>query len=301
MRHALQFALLISATAALTACGGGGGTSATLTPFTSWSAVQPGTSITVNGISQSGTYSFDTNTERITSRSFDASASAASSAVTFDSNNQLTALTINPAGGTAISFTKGTDAFRNLPGNLYIVEMESSDTINNALLANPYGFGWDYQSFGVWATGAGTGSGTVGTMSVGAQTAGSAIPTSGTAVYSGNTLGYYVSQVGTYYYTTSGMTAAANFDQRSINFATTGTKELFSGAALTPLNLTGVLGYASATNQIAGSVTTGSGLTGSVNGRFYGPAAQEIGGTFSVTSGTNALEGYAGAFGGKKP
>jgi hypothetical protein len=38
-------------------------------------------------------------------------------------------------------------------------------------------------------------------------------------------------------------------------------------------------------------------MTGSATGKFYGPTAQEIGGTFAVSDGS---AGYLGAFGGKR-
>jgi hypothetical protein len=335
MRHALQFALLISATAALTACGGGGGTSATLSgggtdstlsggnsgassstettaaSFTAWNAVTPGSSSSINGISQTGTYVYDSNTDRLTNRTIAESASGASYAATYSSSGQATALTVTPAGGAAMSFNRGTDTFGALGINSNIDFVVSQDDTKEALAANPYGYGWNYQSFGVWATGATTGSGTFGAMSIGAETAGSAIPTSGSATYSGYTGGRYVNSDGDYWYTSSTMTAATNFNTRSIAFATSGTQmtsDLRTATNNANLNLTGTLRYAAATNQITGSVrnspsvasSVGS-LAGTVNGRFYGPTAQEIGGTFSLTSGSNALEGYAGAFGGKKP
>ena len=310
MRYALQFALLISATAALTACGGGSGTSATLSggggdsaSFTSWNAVQRSSGITVNGISQSGTYTYNTVTDLITSRTGDASISGASYSATYDSNGQATVVTVTPAGGSSISFTRGTDTFGALIINNNIDAVISRDGTKYALAANPYDYEWNYQTFGVWTTGAGTGSGTYGAISVGAETAGSAIPTSGSATFSGYTGGRYVNSAGNNWFTSSTMTAATNFSTRSISFSTTGTQvtsDLLAVSNNSNLNMTGTLTYAAATNQIAGSVTTVGGLTGSVNGRFYGPSAQEIGGTFSATSGSNALEGYAGAFGGKR-
>jgi hypothetical protein len=311
MRYALQFALLISATAALTACGGGSGTSATLSggggdsaSFTSWNAVQRSSSITVNGISQSGTIAYNTVTDLITSRTGDASISGASYSATYDSNGLATAVTVTPAGGSAMTFTRGTDTFGALIINHNIDAVVSGDGTKSAFAANPYDFGWSYQTFGVWATGAVTGSGAYGAISIGAETAGSAIPTSGTATYTGNSAGRYVNSAGNYWLTGSAMTAATNFSSRSISFSTTGTQitdDLLTVSNNSNLNMSGTLTYSAATNQIAGSVTTVGGLTGSVNGRFYGPTAQEIGGTFYLTSGSNALEGYAGAFGGKKP
>jgi hypothetical protein len=75
----------------------------------------------------------------------------------------------------------------------------------------------------------------------------------------------------------------------------------------TPMNMTGTLTYAAGTNSISGTVTTPGGtasgitvsaLSGSINARFYGPTAQEIGGTFGLTGA--GLEVYGGSFGGKR-
>lgn len=289
----------------LSACGGGGGgggTSATLASFSSWSAVPRNSSITVDGISQSGTYTWDSVTNLVTARTDGASSTGASYAATYDSNGLATNVTLSPAGGSPVSWSRTSgDTFGVLNINRSIDAFRSADGTKIALAANPYGYNWDYQSFGIWSTGVATGSGTFGAMSIGSLTSGSAIPTSGTATYSGSTGGRYVNSSGQYWFTSSSMTAAANFGTRSVNFSTTGTQvtpDLIRLSNNASLDMAGSLSYVAGTNQVTGSVTTTGGLTGSVNGRFYGPAAQEIGGTFAVTG--SGLEGYAGAFGGKK-
>jgi len=301
MRRLLTAPLSALALGALTACGGGGGTSATLASFSSWSAVSRNSSITVEGISQAGTYTYDAGTDRLTSVSLGASSTGASYTATYNTNGQVTAVTLSPAGQAPISFNSNTDTLGYLIINSSIDAAISADRTKYAFAANPYDFGWDYQSFGVWATGAGTGSGTFGSISVGSATPGASIPTTGTATYGGYTAGRYSSGIGQTWFTSSSMTAAANFGTRDIAFTTTGTQitpDLIASSANSNLNMTGTLSYAAATNQITGNVTTTGGLTGTVTGRFYGPSAQEIGGTFSAMGG--GLEGYAGAFGGKR-
>lgn len=303
MRLHLRVLAVCTGTLALVGCGGGGGgTSATLASFSSWSGVQRPSAITVDGISQSGTYTWDNNTDRVTGRVDGTSQTGASYTSTYDANGNATAVTLSPAGGSPVSWSRTNgDTFGQLILNSNIDAVVSADRTKIGLAANPYDYNWDYQTFGIWTTGAGTGSGTFGAMSIGAQTSGGAIPTSGTATYSGYTGGRYVNGTGDYWFTSSAMTAAANFGTRSVAFATTGTQitpDLINVSNNSNLNMSGTLTYAAATNQITGSVTTTGGLTGSVNGRFYGPSAQEIGGTFSVTGA--GLQGYAGAFGGKR-
>ena len=62
------------------------------------------------------------------------------------------------------------------------------------------------------------------------------------------------------------------------------------------MNLTGTLTYSAGSNQFTGAVAnSGSTLSGTATGRFYGPAAQEIGGTFGLTGA--GLSAYGGGFG----
>jgi hypothetical protein len=62
------------------------------------------------------------------------------------------------------------------------------------------------------------------------------------------------------------------------------------------LNIQGTLSYAGGSNDFSGPVSS-SALTGSARGQFYGPAANEIGGTFGLKG--VGVEGYLGAFGAK--
>ena len=98
------------------------------------------------------------------------------------------------------------------------------------------------------------------------------------------------------------MFATVSFDNRTVAFNTTGT-QLVGAPSSTPtnassLNLAGTLSVATGANNLSGTVTSVSGMTGNANGKFYGPAANEIGGTYAV-SGSN-LGTFVGGFGGKR-
>ena len=83
---------------------------------------------------------------------------------------------------------------------------------------------------------------------------------------------------------------------------TTGTEvsNLLEGATEMPaLNMTGTLEYEAEANHFTGPVETTGGMEGTANGVFYGPAAEEIGGTFA-TQGTG-VEAYIGGFGAAQP
>jgi hypothetical protein len=98
------------------------------------------------------------------------------------------------------------------------------------------------------------------------------------------------------------MSANVDFGVRTVVFTTSGTQALTASGTALPnaqgLNLSGTAQYSIGTNQFVVPVTTAnSQLSGNANGRFYGPAAQEIGGVYNLT-GSGASMG--GAFGGKQ-
>lgn len=72
-----------------------------------------------------------------------------------------------------------------------------------------------------------------------------------------------------------------NFGSRSIQFSTSDTK--IARTAEPGFDLNGNLSYAPGINAFSGSVQTNNGQqSGQGAGRFYGPAAQEIGGVYSL-------------------
>jgi hypothetical protein len=164
--------------------------------------------------------------------------------------------------------------------------------------------GWNYQSFGVWMKDASLPTFQAGAMSAGAVTPGSAVPTISSATFTGHAGGFYFDGAGNRFSTDAQMSAATNFSTRNIQFSTAGTVLTPMGAAVVPstldpatLNLSGNLTYAPGTSQFSGSVNTANGnLTGTASGRFYGPSAQEIGGTYGLgsTDGKRMLGGFGG-------
>jgi hypothetical protein len=59
-------------------------------------------------------------------------------------------------------------------------------------------------------------------------------------------------------------------------------------ATATNLNMSGTLGYGGSNSFSGGvaSVVVGVNMAGTATGRFYGPAANEVGGVYSLTDGT---------------
>jgi hypothetical protein len=297
----------------LAACGGGGsggggaGSSATMAPFVKFSSIAVPGSVRINGSSQEATYTFDTGTERVTSIS---AATPFASGATYDATYNAsggfpTKAVFDSAAGTNITIdTALGDIFGYLTAFPNVLVGLTADEENYVLTSRVAAYGWDYQAFGVWNTG--TGSGTIGAVTIGAETAGAAIPLSGTGSFVGVSGGWYADSSGIPYFTSSNMTASANFGARSIAFATSNTAistDLRSATANSNLNMSGTLIYSAGGNQFTGPVSTVGGgpgnavMSGTATGKFYGPAAQEIGGTFSLSNGSPA---YLGAFGGKR-
>ena len=304
--------MICTLTALLTACGGesgsGGGSSSTLAPFVKFTSIAVPGAVQINGSSQQVDYVFNTGTSRVTSISAVTPFISGSSFVgTYDSNGLTTKAALTSALGTTITVdTAAGGVISYLAAFPNVTVGISANSQDYVLSARPQSFGWDYQTFGVWTTGAGTGTGTVGVASIGAETAGSAVPVSGTGNFVGASGGRYVDSTGVNTFVGSDMTATANFGTRSIAFATTSTRtstDLITSTSNTNLNSSGTLSYSAWVNQFTGVISTVGGgasnvaMTGTATGKFYGPTAQEIGGTFAVTRGGAA---YFGAFGGKR-
>ena len=300
--------------AVLAACGGGGGGgsgpagSTTDVTFTSFDAVRPSTTVVMQGISQtmSGTVNGNGTVDNVTVGTVDGTRSTAR--LTYDATRNLSNMTFLAPQSAAIFLNPDCTSGPVCTG----------ETANaSGVASDPRWFGWNYQSYGVWLSEPTLSTFTAGAMSAGAQTPGSAVPTSGNAVFTGLSSGFYFDQGGTPYFASSNMRAAVNWGTRNIDFSTNNTTigNLLTGAAPTTmagLDLTGTLTYSAGTSQFNGAVTasgipagtTGipaspAPLSGNANGRFYGPAAQEIGGVYTL-SGTGTRERLIGAFGGKR-
>ena len=176
------------------------------------------------------------------------------------------------------------------------------DALEVRMIANPYAQGWNYQSFGVWNTQA-MGGGSITSSSFGAATPASAVPSTGTASFVGKLGGIYVSPAGEASMASADVRVNADFGNRSLSFASQGTRltqDLKASTAAPQLNLGGTLRYAPATNTFSGTLTNAGGtMSGSSTGRYYGPAAQELGGVFAVKS-ANTAETFTGAYGGRR-
>ena len=175
---------------------------------------------------------------------------------------------------------------------------------------SPSAAGWSYQTFGNFFGGA-NGSYLknrrdviLGYQSIGRPTKGSEMPTADGADYTGITHAYYNSaQV------TAHNKIHADFGARNLSYETTDTSVLHTFGAFghviedrPDLNLNGAASWAEGTGDFNGTMKAANGLSGEMKGRFYGPAAEEIGGVYGLHGQDTNGEAvhYIGGFGGRR-
>lgn len=288
----------------LAACGGGGGGSSTstTTAFTSWLNITHPSTVLVGGKGYEGTYSYNVATSAVTSVGAASQASSPTLKLTYNSSGTLT-----NADLTTTTQSQAYDSFSSAnASNTLFFGLKTTDSNDWALAAEPLDddLNWRYQSIAIW-TDPDSGSGKYGAITGGSSTVGSSIPTSGSTTFSGHGGGFYSDASNNIYVTQSDVSATANFASRSVSVSATNTgKQLYDGATGTfgtyandsNLNFSGTLTYGSADNNLSGTFTTTSGMSGPAVGSFYGPEANEIGAAFNMTGGSQT---YVGAFGAK--
>jgi len=185
-----------------------------------------------------------------------------------------------------------------------------------AAVSDPYSgtTAWNYQSFGVWSIA----NGSVSAMSYGAPTAFASLPTLINAAYAGELIGRYSAVTGDdmngnvlagplQFGLRADVTATVtiNGGTREVNFSSTNSRleaiafPEFNDNRFNIPNAT--LAISGGANSFTGAITSGSGsnavtLNGTADGRFYGPAAEELGGTFVLQgAGGRAVVGGFGA------
>ena len=286
--------------------------------FTSVGAIRRSTEVRFMGSSQELTATTmaatDTMPARVTAVSDPTDfESGASARLTYDENVDLAGLTARSAEGTRVTFT-GSEIAQ--PGQLGFYTGVGGSAYGIAASGRSSALSWEYQSFGSWII-AEANRLPVGVVAqtVGVITSPSAIPPNGTGSYVGRSTGVYINSGGSVFQTVSDVGAEVDFGRNTIDFSTTDTMvdsrstpgplRDVQASSLRPesgLDITGTL-VSTGPNHFAGTVSTMGGasvpsISGMAHSRFYGPAAEEIGGTFA-TKGTGS-EAYIGAFGAQR-
>ena len=170
-----------------------------------------------------------------------------------------------------------------------------------------FGFNSNYMALLYWELKTDT-SHTRGYGMTGFETDGNAIPIAGSVKFTGAGQGVYAVADSVYHDVAFDITADVDFSKRTVDLESTKTCRTTSSLCqeVSPLqadlNFKGTLVYIAGENVITGNIVTKGdadnvALTGTADARFYGPSAEELGGTFSMTS---DKAGFVGRFGAKK-
>jgi hypothetical protein len=291
MIRTMASTLMLAALCACGSSGGGGGGSgdsgALVPPFTSFADTKPNQTVVLDGRAATA----NENNDIVTLNPH----SDASVELSYNGDGVLKTLSINTPQS-RVTLDRGV-----CDGPVCAATNASETAVG--IFIDPNVAQWNYQSFGVWAEQVGASAFVGGAISVGAPTA--ALPSVGKATFTGVAGGLYGDSTGSYF-TAASMTADVDFGSQSIGFSTEGTKLISTSGgnsfSSTGLNLTGDFSYKSGVNAFIGGVQTvgvgpagGGPLTGTGSGKFYGPAAQEIGGVYSLQgSGASMIGGFGG-------
>jgi hypothetical protein len=270
--------------------------------FTSFLAVQPNQTVVAATVSSVATFTAqqENGDWRLTSFLAQSSSHAAGAQLTYDAAEALSGIRLESPAET-LDFQRSAGHEVSCSG---LGSCRGKNSSQNVVLIDPARTGWNYQTFGVWGGESLSASGRLGAVSIGAPTPGITLPRGGTYNFTGMAVGIYSDPAGALNATGATLSATVNFATRSIAFGTTGT---FIGAlngtgARTDapgLNLSGNLSFAANQNVVSGPVQTQNGaLTGNADGRFYGPAATEFGGVYSLSGSGNSR--MIGGFGGRR-
>lgn len=224
--------------------------------------------------------------------------------MTYNSSGTLTAASVVTSNQ-----TQNYDSFQtaNASGTL-LIGLKSSASADWALAAEPTSnlLNWKYQSIAIWTDPDGLGGGKYGAISAGAETDATTLPTSSAATFTGAGGGYYTDASNNVFVVQSDISATANFVTRQLVLTSTNSgKQQYSNGVFgsyagdANLNYSGTLTNTinGSEHVLAGTLTTTSGMTGPVQGRFYGPNGAEVGGAFNLTGGSQT---FVGAFGAKQ-
>lgn len=292
----------------VSACGGGGGASSggvnSAPPppptFTSFSAVQANSTITVNGSGLEGTMAVSptgfippatvtTPTETNTSIKY-----------TTDAQRNINSIAVT-GSNSSVSFPSSSifETFVDSAGRPVAVGVRNSSGSDQLLVADPYVVGFNYQSFGVWGTGIVAGqTARFGATSGGAATPISAVPAAGTTNFNGVIGGIYLDPAGEGFRYAANAAFAVNFAARSISLSTSGDRVVNVNTNIAYIwnaPLTATMTYAAGSSRFSGTFRAGTFMSGTGSGTFYGPAANELGGTFFISGSGGKMVGGFGA------
>ncbi|MCS4533103.1 transferrin-binding protein-like solute binding protein [Neisseria montereyensis] len=182
---------------------------------------------------------------------------------------------------------------------IYAVRTTNGITI---VLRDPSAIGWKYQTFAHYSDK--DNNILDAYQTIGIETPSGAMPASGTATYSGLTTAY-LANGGTSRQLTADVKAVADFAKKSLRFETSQSQlhDLQNNARVTTAaedyNMKGLASWQANSNTFKGSANTVNGMSGELNGKFFGTSAAEIGGTYGLKDSNNTQQ-LIGGYGAKR-
>ena len=265
-------------------------TTPTVTAFTTWAAV-----VTNDPTKLSSGVSATIGTDGVASLA----TTNASGTFTINSAGGFSEIAMNAGTTNSVSFkTASGDTIQNAYNNSTAVALNQANTLVS-IDAIPSAYSFQYQIYGAWGS-YGSSNLASNAVSLGSPSTGAGIPTTGSATVSCSSSGYFVGLAKNAFLTNATMSATINYAAGTITFNTSNTGML--GGPLgypisdNTLDLSGgSITYTVGTNVLTGIVFSANNMIGPVNGLFYGPNANELGGTYAIT---NTLVGtMVGGFG----
>lgn len=187
---------------------------------------------------------------------------------------------------------------------VYVISFDDDTQI---VLHDPSAAGWTYQTFAHYTVPAKTPhKGYQGYQSLGDETAFASLPAQGTATYKGISTAYVVTgNNNPNRQLTSNVMAIVDFGLKGVRFETSNSHfhTLTNGKRVSTAdenyNFKGTASWKDG-NLFSGQVSTADNrLSGNLNGKFYGPNAAEIGGTYGLQN-KDATEHLIGGYGAKR-
>ncbi|WP_170607617.1 transferrin-binding protein-like solute binding protein [Ruegeria arenilitoris] len=275
----------------LAACGDSDSSSEpAVIPFSGFSNVPENGTVEIDGEAVTARYVADPSTGGVTIE--DQTGPSPSTTLVTTRNGVVVALS-SAASGSSVSFdTRNGDTRVDTP---LVTSFVTADGQDLATYVDPERAGYEYQTYGAWVTGAGTGSGTAGAGSYGLKTEASNIPVGATATYRGVGLGVARLSDGQPYQTVSSVTVTTDFNTATIGSSDTSAVNLNTATTTNAPELD-FSGSGSVNGSEFTALVSGAGTAGTAQGQFYGPSANEVGGTFATTGPGDVW--HMGAFGG---
>ena len=271
----------------LSACGGGGDSDNTIA-FTSLDSLPDEGTVRLEGQANTASFSVNRNTGDL---KLSAVETVGNARLDLARENGGTSAIIASAGDAEVSFD--TDVS---PGNFVreLAGFSSPDGDQFAVFAvGDANRDYEHQLFGVWIDGRNSNQGNIATASVGSRTDAANLP-GNAATYRGQTVGLAQLSDGESYVTDSDLTVTTS-DFRTLNLTSTNTLvenlDTFAVSSNSDLNFTGT---ATVTGAGFTGTITGTAVNGNIDGNFFGPNAEEVGGVFDSQSGSTT---YIGSFG----